>query len=120
MKLVVALVHWLEKVYDDTSMHMKQSLCLYILLVTKSSAASTSKTVSEKTATITVEGSSAETSHQHQLCKLHIQYIDRLMILLFFIVSYSLLRSPTCCKGNKAVLKLEESRIGVGTRLPDT
>ena len=60
------------------------------LLETKSSVASTSKTVSEKTATITVEGTSAETSHQHQLCKLHIQYIDRLMTFNFYCL-YSLL-----------------------------
>ena len=56
-------------------MYMQRSL---YLLETKSSAASTRKTVSEKTATIAVEGTSAETSHQHQLCKLHLQYIDRL------------------------------------------
>ena len=52
-------------------MYMQQFL---FLLETKSSAASTSKTVSEKTVTIAVEGTSAETSHKHQLCKLHIHF----------------------------------------------
>ena len=45
-----------------------------IIIVAKSSAASTSKTVSEKTATIAVEGTSAETSHKHQLCKLGMHF----------------------------------------------
>ena len=69
--LVVALIHWLEKVLSHCNVH--ETIIIY-LLETKSSAASTSKTVSEKTATIAVEGTSAEISHQHQLCKLHIHF----------------------------------------------
>ena len=57
---------------------MQQSL---FLLETKSSAASTSKTVNEKTATIAVEGTSAETSHQHKLCKSHI--ISMLFLIIY-------------------------------------
>ena len=61
-------------------MYMQQSLCL---LGTKSSTASTSETVSEKTATITNVGTTAETSHQHKLCKLH-------LLLILFVLYISI------------------------------